>query len=76
MPEAKTKVKIVQAMIVPSMDKARTGRLDQIVIYDAGNGQKGMVTVPAEGLTDAVIIKAIGDRLKQQSSLVGRELDV
>jgi len=71
-----TKIKVVELRTIPSPDPARLGKMDRLVIYEAGEGNRDSVLVPNEDLTDETVGAAIEKQLTERGAWIGKELDI
>lgn len=69
-------VTIIRDAEMPSFDPARAGKKDRLVIYQAGPGAFGSVTLPSETATEERIIALIKQDLAARRLLVGRILSI
>ena len=70
------KIKIVEVRTIPSTTPARLGKTDKLVIYEAGEGNRDSVIVPAEDFTEETVIEAAGKQITERGAWIGKELNV
>ena len=71
-----TEIKIIELRTIPSPDPKRLGRMDRLVIYEAGEGNRDSVLVPNEDLTDETVTAAIAKQLQERGAWIGKKLQV
>jgi hypothetical protein len=71
-----TQVTIIEAVALPSFQRARMGKMDRVVRFKTEAGHTGQVIVPDELASHEAVSLAIAKELTTRSALVGKTITI
>ena len=67
-----TTFKVLHSSRLRSADKAREGKFDRFVLYQADDGRTGSVLLPDESFTEPALVERVKKDLADARALIGK----